>query len=82
MSQRYCCSNLRRRNLIDQDLLLNGLDYLEVCDIGVPDDAFRQRLLLVRCLKTLSPAQWSAGNVAITGGVRVPDIEVSFAAVL
>jgi hypothetical protein len=82
MAERYCCTNLRRRTLVDKHAVLNGIDFLEVSDAGVPDQAFRQRILVVRCLKALNPPDWSRDNVTITGGVRVTPVTVTFAGVL
>jgi hypothetical protein len=82
MLERYCCANLRRRTLVDKHATLNGIDFLEVSDVGVPDDDFRERILVLRCLKPLTPAEWSRDNVVITGGVRVTPVTVTFAAVL
>lgn len=76
MSIQYRCENEKRHQILrDSSILLNGIDYLEVLDKDAPEEASRQRTLLIRMLK---PAPWglAAGNVQIEGGVRVTAVEV------
>ena len=81
MSTQYRCqSEKRRQALRDTELLLNGIDYLEV---GLPEaDALaqdmQQRTLLLRMLK-VEPWGLAAANVQIEGGVRVVGIGVEWA---
>jgi hypothetical protein len=83
MAERYCCSNSRRGLVVEKHVTLNGIEFLEVLDAGVPVEALRQRLLLVRCYKRLLPtAAWTRDNVVLSGGVRVSGIGVDFAGVL
>jgi len=74
----HCCDNLRR-NLVDQHISLNGIDYLEVLDNDAPAGSPRQRTLLVKMLKTV-PAGLSEENIAIIGGERIRNPEVSWVA--
>ncbi len=74
-----CCDNLRR-DKVAADATLTGIDYLEVIDHELPLlDPLRQRTLLVYCFKPL-PAGFSRDNVVITGGERVRNITVEWAA--
>ncbi|TPQ34845.1 putative baseplate assembly protein [Bradyrhizobium guangdongense] len=76
----HCCDELRRDKVAAHPTL-NGIDYLEVIDHELPLlDPLRQRTLLVYCLKPL-PAGFSRGNVVLTGGERVKNITVEWAAV-
>ncbi|MBR0713540.1 putative baseplate assembly protein [Bradyrhizobium liaoningense] len=76
----HCCDELRRDKVAAHPTL-NGIDYLEVIDHELPLlDPLRQRTLLVYCLKPL-PAGFSSGNVVLTGGERVRNIAVEWAAV-
>jgi hypothetical protein len=78
MGMQYHCLNEKRRQAVDNHPSLNGIDYLEVLDRDAPDKKTRQRTLLVRCLKPV-PADMSAINVKIYGGVRVTQINVQWA---
>ncbi len=74
-----CCDNLRR-DAVAAHATLNGIDYLEVIDRELPlHDPLRQRTLLVYCFKPL-PSGFSRGNVVLTGGERVKNITVEWAA--
>ncbi|GIV60246.1 MAG: putative baseplate assembly protein [Rhodothermaceae bacterium] len=73
----YTCRTPRRRNLTDATAL-NGIDYLEVLDAEAPAGSPRQRTLLVRLLEPV-PADLTAGNLRITGGVRVAHVGVEWA---
>lgn len=75
----HCCDNLRR-DKVAADATLNGIDYLEVIDHELPLlDQLRQRTLLVYCFKPLPPT-FSRDNVRITGGERIKNIAVEWAA--
>lgn len=76
----HCCDSLRR-DAVAAHATLNGIDYLEIIDheLSLPDP-LRQRTLLVYCLKPLPPA-FTRANVRLTGGERVKDIEIEWAAV-
>lgn len=75
----HCCDNLRR-DAVAAHATLNGIDYLEVIDHELPiPDPLRQRTLLVYCFKPL-PSGFSRDNVVITGGERVNNIAVEWAA--
>jgi hypothetical protein len=75
----HCCDNLRRA-AVAADATLNGIDYLEVIDHELPlADPLRQRTLLVYCFKSLPPG-FSRGNAVITGGERVKNITIEWAA--
>lgn len=77
----YRCCNEKRRDAVIKDPTLNGIDYLEVIDHDLPHtDPLRQRTLLVHCFKALPP-DMSAANVQLTGGERVPNVQVLWASV-
>lgn len=82
MSTQYRCGTAQRRARVAQAPGINGIDYLEVLDHDVADTPALaglapQQTLLVHCFKPL-PAI-SAQNVAITGGVRVSGVKVTWA---
>jgi hypothetical protein len=78
MSTQYFCDNKRRAQIIRADpaILLNGIDYLEVLDSESPEEALRQRTLLVRLLRAV-PAL-TADNARIEDGVRVAPVGVEW----
>ena len=65
---------LKRRDLVAQSPGLNGIDYLEVLDGHAPSGTPRQQTLLVHCLKSV--AGIAAGQVSISGGVRISPVNV------
>jgi hypothetical protein len=67
----YRCCDDRRRQLVAGSSL-NGIDYLEVLDLGLPP-ADRQRILHVHFVNPAPPALTRA-NVLIDGGERVVGI--------
>src|SRR5207302_4961177 len=76
----YACCDRMRRDLTAASATLNGIDYLEVIDVELPDlDPLRQRTLLVQCLKAL-PAGFSEDNLQLLGGERVRNIGIEWAA--
>lgn len=78
---RYECCDKNRRNAVVAHPTLNGLDAVEVIDRELPqDDALRQRTLLLFCVKPVTFAV-THQQVEISGGVRVRDPEVQWAAV-
>ncbi|WP_394829212.1 hypothetical protein [Pendulispora albinea] len=92
MSNVYFCQNAARRQklrgLAPGPSALNGIDYLEVCDlaalaaVGSPAVDFRQRILLVHTFRPLpappSGSALTASDVTLRGGVSVQPI-VAFA---
>ncbi|MGH6846869.1 MAG: putative baseplate assembly protein [Methylocella sp.] len=76
----YSCCDTLRRDLVAASPTLNGIDYLEVIDSELPSaDPLRQRTLLVHCLKPLA-AGFTRDNVQISGGERITNVEVVWAA--
>jgi hypothetical protein len=71
-----------RRELIELQLgspgSVSGIDRLEVLDSQAPSGTPRQRTLIVSLFKA-APAEFSAVNVRIEGGVRVKNIPVAWA---
>ena len=63
---RYHCCDERRREVVKLSGSLNGLDYLEVDDSGLPADTMRQRTLLLKFLRP--PPALTANNFSIDGG--------------
>jgi hypothetical protein len=75
----HCCDALRR-DATAADPVLNGIDYVEVIDRELPEtDPLRQRTLLLYCLKPL-PATMSQDNVRLSGGERIRNLVVQWAA--
>lgn len=82
MAIQYRCKNEKRRQILSEVIQahstdLNGIDYLEVLDQDAPDETTRQYTLLVHMLGP-APLNLSAGDVEITGGVRVKSIGVKW----
>lgn len=77
MTLQFCEDELRR-NAVAQHANLNGIDAIEVLDATRPPQTPRQQTLLVRCFKPL--AQLTRANVTITGGARVKEVKVTWAA--
>ena len=76
MTTQYVCKNRQRRHQVrDSGTALNGIDYLEVRDQGLPDDQ-RQRLIELRFLKSDALDTLNADNFRIDGGVRIRGIRV------
>ncbi len=72
---RYLCCDERRLRAVKEAGVLNGIEYVEVADSGMPDD-LRQRALFVRLLKPpagLTPEV----NVEIVGGERIRTVAAS-----
>jgi hypothetical protein len=75
----YHCLEENRRHLVAASATLNGVDYIEVIDSELPSfDPLRQRTLLVHCFKPI-PA-FTRANVVISGGSRITNIVVTWAA--
>lgn len=86
----FCSDAQRRQEVANSPGALNGIDHLEVLDRLYVEllgselaEPLRQRTLLVQFLKPLStePADvLTQENIHITGGVRVTDIQIEWAA--
>ena len=80
---RYFCNNEHRRKLVvdDNELKLNGIDYLEVED--KPDTAVEQRqcTLYIHFIKNIQENEQNSKltreNIRIEGGERIRDISIS-----
>ena len=70
-----CCEDRRRAELREPGATLNGIDFLEVIDSGVPD-ADRQRILHVNFVRPPAGLTVTKENVEIVGGERIRDIPV------
>jgi hypothetical protein len=70
-----CCEDRRRAELRELGATLNGIDFLEVVDAGVPA-ADRQRILRVNFVRTPSGLTVAKENVRIGGGERIREIAV------
>lgn len=80
----YTCCDERRRELVRDHGVVNGVDYngidfLEVVDADAPSQAERQRTLLVHFLKTVTGL--TKDNVVIAGGERIRGIAVQSATI-
>ena len=78
MRLQYRCTNEKRHQSVREHKGINGIDYLEVLDQDAPDKELRQQTLLVYLFKPV-PADLSAINVKIYGGVRVTQVNVQWA---
>jgi hypothetical protein len=89
MATQYFCENEKRHNAARQHPTMNGIDYLEVLDsdynLIFPDeadaalrDSLRQRILIVRLLKSV-PSSLDRDNIHLQGGVRLAPVEVLWA---
>ncbi|MBY5164279.1 putative baseplate assembly protein [Nitriliruptoria bacterium AS10] len=75
---RHTCCEPRRLAAVRAAGVLNGIEWVEVFQPATDTDPLRQRTLLVRLLAAdpgLGPA-----NVTITGGDRVPEVDVDWVA--
>jgi len=68
----YHCCDPRRRELVRANPPLNGIDFIEVLDGVVPDNALRQRTLLLRFLRDAPTL--TLDNLELTGGERITDV--------
>ncbi|MCP5129692.1 MAG: putative baseplate assembly protein [Pseudomonadales bacterium] len=75
---RYHCCDERRREVVKLSGSLNGLDYLEVDDSGLPADTMRQRTLLLKFLRP--PPALTANNFSIDGGERIESVDIEWVA--
>lgn len=73
---RYYCCDERRREVVKLTGTLNGLDYVEVHDSGLPSDPMRQRTLFVKFLHT--PTGLDENNIIIDGGERIATIDIDW----
>jgi predicted phage baseplate assembly protein len=78
----YSCCNENRKAAVLHSATLNGIDYLEVLDSGVPPPppvVPRQQTLLVHCLNPLpSTMTFAPANVVIEGGESIKNISVDW----
>jgi hypothetical protein len=70
-----CCEDGRRAQLRRPGATLNGIDFLEVVDLGAPP-ADRQRVLRVNFVRRPAGLTISEPNVRIGGGERIREIPV------
>ncbi|MCP4042009.1 MAG: putative baseplate assembly protein [Gammaproteobacteria bacterium] len=73
----YCCDE-RRREVVKLTGTLNGLDYVEVDDSGIPGDPMRQLTLFLKFLRP--PLGLSKDNIIIDGGERIQHITIDWIA--
>lgn len=80
----YFCGSERRRVAVRDSAprtdgtWLNGIDYLEVYEPSSAEEAWvpRHRVLVVHLLKDLPAGEVAVSWFRITGGVRIPSVEV------
>ena len=75
----YCCDQ-RRREVVKLNGTLNGLEYLEVYDSGIPGDSTRQLTLFVKFLRAV-PATLGKDNFRIEGGERIKSVDIEWVAI-
>lgn len=74
----YCCDQ-RRREVVKLNSMLNGLEYLEVHDSGLPGDPARQLTLFVKFLRPV-PAL-GKDQLRIEGGERIKSVDIEWIAI-
>jgi hypothetical protein len=75
----YCCDQ-RRREVVKLNGTLNGLEYLEVHDSGIPGDSTRQLTLFVKFLRAV-PAALGKDSFRIEGGERIKSVDIEWAVI-
>ena len=75
---RYYCCDERRREVVKLTGTLNGLEYLEVHDSGLPGDPTRQLTLFLKFLRP--PPALARENIVIDGGERIEQVDVEWVA--
>ena len=73
---RYYCCDERRREVVKLTGTLNGLDYVEVHDSGLPLDPMRQLTLFLKFLRP--PPALTEDNFIIDGGERIETVEIDW----
>ncbi len=74
----YCCDR-RRLEVVKLNGTLNGLDYLEMHDSGIPGDTTRQLTLFLKFLRPV-PAL-SKDQFRIEGGERIKSVDIEWIAI-
>ncbi len=84
MSEHFDCRNANRLRVLKESALAgtpNAIEYVEVRDSDELVLALKQRTLFVRTVRPLpaagDPDALVAANVSVTGGDRIPDVEVT-----
>ena len=75
----YCCDQ-RRREVVKLNGTLNGLEYLEVHDSGIPGDPTRQLTLFLKFLRAV-PVTLGKDNFRIEGGERIKSVDIAWVAI-
>jgi len=76
----YCCDQ-RRLEVVKLLGTLNGLEYLEVYDSGIPGDPTRQLTLIVKCLHPDSALTGlTKDKIRIEGGERIETVDIEWVA--
>jgi hypothetical protein len=75
---RYFCCDQRRREVVKLHGSLNGLEYVEVHDSGLPGDPMRQLTLFLKFLQP--PPPLAAHNIVIDGGERISEVDIKWVA--
>jgi hypothetical protein len=72
----YSCCDELRRTAVRAHPTLCGIDFLEVLDRAAPNEADRQRFLMVHFVKPLGALALAPSNIRIEGGERIQNIRV------
>jgi hypothetical protein len=75
---RYFCCDQRRREVVKLHGSLNGLEYVEVHDSGLPADPMRQLTLFLKFLRP--PPALTVSNIVIDGGERIAEVDIDWIA--
>jgi hypothetical protein len=73
------CGSDARRTAVRDDPTINGIDYLEVRTLELPDHTYPNPLLIIHLFHLFKPASLSKGNILITGGTRVKNVAIEWA---
>jgi hypothetical protein len=77
MSLEFRCGSELRRSTVRDHPTINGIDYLEVRTLQLPDKTYPNPLLIIHCFKKVSGL--GSNNVLIQGGVRVKNVVAEWA---
>jgi Baseplate J-like protein len=71
----YACCDDRRRSVLANQSVFNGIDFIDVVDDpSMPNDQ-RQRTLLLHFLNPLTMGELTVANISITGGERIRNVK-------
>ena len=76
---KYFCCDERRRQIVKELGVLNGIEYVEVSDRAAPSEELRQRTLFVRLLRPLDAGTvLNKRNFRVSGGERTKTVDIKW----